>query len=1466
LIELQLTVEPVSGAAVDVSVELESDASVGALAQELAVYCAAGERDTSTALTIGCRRTAQVFRTGVSVADAELRNGDRISLVAVDANSVGESATGEGAPSVDLEVVGGLSSGLRRPLADGRYLLGRDAGCDIVLDDPSLSRRHLAVEVSRAGVAVSDVKSSNGSSVDGVVLADGETRQLLDGQHVEIGRTLIRFRSSSANARRAVPVVDGFAQFNRPPRVARPSRPAIIKVEAPPETPSKVRLPLAAALLPLLMGVAFAVLVHQPAMLLFSALSPVMIGWTYVSDRRTGRKTFASRRAEFKTHLKELEDRLAQEHEAEIATRRAAEPDATELVERATGLAPSLWERRPDDADFLELRLGLADQPTQVVVEMPEAGSIDLLAEAERLTAPFATVPAVPATLPLAGVSAVGLAGPHDRTTGLGRWLAVQAAALHSPSDLVIAAAIAPRHLAEWEWLKWLPHARSASSPLDAGPLAASSLASREMLRSLSALVATRRAEAQERYGPGSRRPRPQVLLLLDEAAATDRASIGEILAASPNLGVTTVWMGRDARDLPGECAFVVELDSEVARLRLTDVRSGAILPDVAVDAVTTGVAGAVARSLAGIRDTGASSGGTDIPRRVSLLELLDLVEPDAGEIAERWARAEGLGAPIGVEAGVPFELDLRRDGPHGLIAGTTGAGKSELLQSLVASLAASHPPDRISFLLIDYKGGAAFKDCARLPHAVGMVTDLDEHLTRRALVSLNAELRRREAVLKRADAKDLTDLEASDPQRAPASLVIVIDEFAALAREVPDFVDGIVDVAQRGRSLGVHLILATQRPSGVVSENIRANTNLRIALRVATPIESDDVIASREAARVPRTLPGRAYARTGHSELTAFQAGYVGGRTRTSAAAKLKDITVRPFALVEPESREPAADGRERVPDAPNDLKRLVGAITAAAVMRGTAPPPSPWLPALAPILPWASLQVGEDVQARGCGTAVLGLIDEPARQRQTPLVLDLEADGHLLIYGASGAGKSALLRTIAVSLAHHGSPDELQIYGLDFASRGLSVLDALPHCGSVVVGEDDERVVRMISLLRRTIDRRREQLANAGVFSLSEYQAIEGSPQTPRIVLLLDSYAGFTSAYERVNGGSLVDALPRLVADGRSVGVHVIITVDRRSAVPPAVANVIARKLVLRMADDDEYAALGLDLRAVRGAKLPPGRGFTGASLEFQAAIVGVDASSEAQSAEITRLGDKLASRYGDRRAPVIQLLPARIDRNSLPVAQGLLRTTVGLTDDELAPLTVDLTQSHFVVAGPYHSGRSTALATLVGGLRDSGDLDLHLLAPRRRSPLVGMTGWRSVAVGTEECVELAAELARLVTARGGATEQTVMVVVIDDAGELADVAGANPLDTVIRRGRDVDVRVLVGIEVQIARSAYAPWIRDIRKDGHGILLDPDLDIDGDVLGVRLPRRSKPVFPPGRGYYVSNGVVQLVQVATGA
>ena len=342
-----------------------------------------------------------------------------------------------------------------------------------------------------------------------------------------------------------------------------------------------------------------------------------------------------------------------------------------------------------------------------------------------------------------------------------------------------------------------------------------------------------------------------------------------------------------DERLLPAECQAVVV--AEPGGLRVQQAMAD-VIRQVRPDAALPGWCLPLARSIAPVRDVSDGDEASMLPDSARLLDVLDIEPPAAAVIAARW---RGCGrstfAIVGESYDGPFGIDLRKDGPHALIAGTTGSGKSELLQTIVASLAIANRPDEMTFVLVDYKGGSAFADCVQLPHTVGMVTDLDPHQVERALASLSAELTRREHTLAAAGAKDIEDYQLLVDKRQARPLprlVIVIDEFASMVRDLPDFVTGLVNIAQRGRSLGIHLILATQRPSGVVSADIRANTNLRIALRVTDAAESADVIGAPDAASISKTTPGRAYVRLGHGSLVPFQTGRVGGRRPGAEAA----------------------------------------------------------------------------------------------------------------------------------------------------------------------------------------------------------------------------------------------------------------------------------------------------------------------------------------------------------------------------------------------------------------------------------------------------------------------------------------------------------------------------------------------------------------------------------------------------
>jgi S-DNA-T family DNA segregation ATPase FtsK/SpoIIIE len=357
------------------------------------------------------------------------------------------------------------------------------------------------------------------------------------------------------------------------------------------------------------------------------------------------------------------------------------------------------------------------------------------------------------------------------------------------------------------------------------------------------------------------------------------------------------------------------------------------------------------------------------------------------------------------------------------------------------------------------------------------------------------------------------------------------------------------------------------------------------------------------------------------------------------------------------------------------------------------------------------------------------------------------------------------------------------------------------------------------------------------------------------PRVLLLLDGYPAFQAAMERVRMGRDIATIQRLAGDGRALGIHVVATADRRAGVPGGLAGVVPARVVLRMADDDDYPALGVPRAVAAGADLPPGRGFAGDGLPVQLAILGGSSAGERQALE--RLGSEAAARHPGQTAPRIRTLPERVERDRLPAPDAPLGAVMGIGAGALRAVGFELRDEHFLIAGPLRSGRSTALLTAVASLRraDPG-VELHALAPRR-SPLVDEAGWESLARGGEECK---AACDRLLALLERPADAPVAVVVIDDGTELADVAA---LETLARRGRDAGVRLLAAVETQSAQRAYGGWLRELRSGRRGLLLQPEIETDGELLGVKLPRGTSTPLGPGRGFLVEAGAVELVQVA---
>lgn len=1446
---------------------------------------------TGAPTSSGASLQGRVLSPTSDLVEAGLRSGSTVSIVRV-SEQFDSPGQDRGAAVAVLRVLEGPDAGREFPLPVGTSYVGRDRNMDIRLSDPQVSKRHARITVGES-IEITDTNSANGLVMGGQRM----TRSTLtSADTVAIGSTVVSVVSlhRSTSLAPTSPVVE----FNRSPRVVARFPERKLRAPKPPQPQDPARFPYLAMVAPLLMGVILYSVTQNILSIVFIALSPILMLGNYLDQRVQAKRKFKAQVEQFRASVAAMRDTIDRTHAVERAVRLTEAPSVADTVDAVRRLGGLLWTHRPEHEAFLTVRVGLGTAPSRAQVDQQNENNTlpEFWSELEKLHAQCATIDGVPVVARLRTDGALGIAGAGATADAVGRGVLVQLAGLHSPSELVLAAITSQRSRADWEWLEWLPHTGSPHSPLGGGAhLADNPGAALSLLSRLEDIVELRGADLgahAELRGPiDPDEPQdvpkpvlPSVVVLVEDDAPVDRSRLTRLAERGADAGVHLVWVAPSVEQLPAACRTFVLVEENAAPAGAQDagrpgaaqgattgeVRVGRLSFPVTCETVDLATAHDVARILAPVVDVGAPvDDDSDLPRSVSYLALAGTsLAEDPAILVDAWRENGSLtprdGSPpvrrrtptnlrglVGHSGTEPLYLDLRTQGPHALVGGTTGAGKSEFLQSWVLGMASAHSPDRVTFLFVDYKGGAAFADCVNLPHTVGLVTDLSPHLVRRALTSLRAELRYREHLLNRKKAKDLASLERTGDPDAPPSLLIVVDEFAALVNEVPEFVDGVVDVAQRGRSLGLHLILATQRPAGVIKDNLRANTNLRVALRMADEDDSTDILGIPMAAHFDPSIPGRGAVKTGPGRITPFQTGYAGGWTSSRPEPSRIDVQEMSFGTgLRWEVPDPDVEDDTQDPG-PNDISRVVATISRAAAEAAVPAPRKPWLPELARTYDLARLP-----NPRTDAMLLLGVEDDPTTQTQPTVFYEPDRDGNMAIYGTGGSGKSATLRTIAVSAAITARGGPVQVYAIDAGASGLRMLEDLPHVGAVVSGDDEERVQRVLRTLRDLVDERSARYAAVRAGDLNEYRRIANAPDEQRILLLVDGIGAFRDAYEfrPSHAFPVWGAFTQIATDGRQVGVHVVVTGDRAASVPTSLGSTIQKRLVLRLANEDDYMTLGVP-KDVLTLTSPPGRGILEEN-EVQVAVLGGDPNVALQARELGRLRDAM-SRLGIPQAPGVDRLPDSFTLDALPELTAD-RPTIGLDDLDIAPVALPA-RGTFMLSGPPGGGRTTALVTIAQAVRRARAGRVVYLAPRRTS-ISALDVWDTAATSPEDVVTLLESLTAAL--EGGSLRPGSLTVLVESVTEFTGTPAEQPLAAFVRTAVRAEQLVVGESESSTWGQAWA-IAQPFKAGRSGLLLTPG-DLDGDtLLGTGLGRLRRADFPPGRGFLVVSGRARKMHVA---
>ncbi|MBH0082967.1 FtsK/SpoIIIE domain-containing protein [Salinibacterium sp. SWN167] len=1492
--KIKLSLRRQSGSLVDIVVTADSTATIEDVARAIAEtdpMSSSYSRATSAVMTLSVAppTTGELvaLHPDALIGEAEIGSGFIASVTAAENRSNAHGDSGIQQVAAILRVFSGPDAGREVPLSAGHSIIGRGVGADVELSDPLVSKRHARLEVGQV-IELVDLNSANGVMVDGGMVP---RLKVVSGQMITLGDTTVTLTPVASQESTVDPVLErgGALMFNRSPRVEIRYPGTVYPYPKVPTESQPKMFPWPMVVAPIMLGIAMYTITQRPASLLMIFMSPMMMLGNVINQKLQGGQKLKQEIETYEVQIEDLEEELAEQTSVEQERRRAEAPAVAQVYEQAMKLGPLLWTRRPEHWNFLTLRLGVGRALSRnSIAESTDSSGIPKYArQIEKLQQRHKWIDDVPLVETFPSAGAIGIAGSRETAADIMRGLAVQLFGLHAPNELITAAIVDPSWTPELEWMKWLPHTSSAQSPFADIALADSQSAGTALLNALEEAILQRTTQQASHRGPlksgegsmslgstvgegaGARSELggDLVLVLFVSAdAPVDRPRLTQVIERGADSGIYTIFLAPTVESLPAACRTFIDATHGLDNATVGFVRSGEDFASVKLEGVSSSYAHVFAKRLAPVVDSSSvETDASDIPRSVNLLNLVGTEAADSpSSVLERWRQNNSVldrsGAQLGrlkragtlkafVGQGSPdaMTLDLRTQGPHALVGGTTGSGKSEFLQAWVLGMAAEYSPDRVTFLFVDYKGGSAFADCVALPHCVGLVTDLSPHLVRRALTSLRAELHHREHLFNRKKAKDLLELEKRRDPETPPALVLVIDEFAALAGEVPEFVDGVVDIAQRGRSLGIHLIMATQRPAGVIKDNLRANTNLRVALRMADESDSKDVVGDPIAGTFDPSIPGRGIAKTGPGRLVSFQSAYAGGWTGsavTKAEVRVAELRFGALVLWEADA-EPESESHDE-DLGPNDQKRMVSNFINATGLARIPSPRRPWLDDLATTVDIVNLPVQSDSQI------VLGKADMPERQLQDAVYFSPDRDGSMLVYGTSGSGKSATLRSIAAASGMRPELGDVEVYGLDFGSGSLRSLDALPHVGSIITGDDAERVQRLLRTLGEILDRRGKKFSEANAATLSEYRDITGERE-PRVLLLIDGFGQFKADWDATTARlPFYNVFMRILGEGRPLGVHVIATADRSGSVPSAVSANVTKRIVLRLADESAYQTVGVP-KDVLDEHSPVGRAIVD-GFETQIAILGGTSNVAEQSKALERLAAHLRQR-GAREVPEIGALPTALSQLELP-SEIADEPVLGIAEDTLAPRGFEPVGT-FSISGPPQSGKTNGMKWMITSmLRYDPSVKLFHFAGRR-SQLKEFVPWVRSATNVEDARALAKELVDLVP------DESIpgrIMIVVEGVTQFADTDAERAMKELFQAINRSDHFLIGDADISSLSSGFG-FIGDFKAGRKGIVMKPD-SYDGDsVFKTPFPKVKRSDFPPGRGIFVQNGRTVTVQ-----
>ncbi|MEZ0116938.1 UNVERIFIED_ORG: S-DNA-T family DNA segregation ATPase FtsK/SpoIIIE [Heyndrickxia coagulans] len=1006
-----------------------------------------------------------------------------------------------------------------------------------------------------------------------------------------------------------------YPDYHRSPRIIYREPAEKRKIAKPPVKPTKPSEQLARVIVPPLVMIAAFVVVsifqrngfYLIIMLSMTVVTVIFAITSYLKNLRQYRANIKERDESYRAYLKEKSHELHQAAEEQRHALFYHYPDIGKIRDMAVQIDPRIYEKTMFHHDFLMYRAGTGDVkssfPIEFNLEEFTQEKDELVEEARKIWSQYLTLENVPVTATLAECP-VGYIGQRHLVLEQLQLLAAQIALFHSYHDVQFVVIFPEEEKEKWDWMRWLPHA--SLREMNVRGFVYHERSRDQVLNSLYQILKDRKLSLEEK---GNKNEKiyfsPHfVIFITDEKLILDH-TIMEYLNEDPTeIGVSLVFVEDVLQSLPEHVKTVIDI---------RDAQSGNIMIEngelvnkrFKPDHFPAGFHKEdISRALAPLNHL--QNLKNAIPESVTFLEMYGVEKVEDLAIEARWDRNEtykSLAVPLGLrgkEDIVQLNLHEKAHGPHGLIAGTTGSGKSEIIQSYILSLAVNFHPYEVAFLLIDYKGGGMANLFRKLPHLAGTITNLDGAQSMRALASIKAELEKRQRLFGEYNVNHINQYQklfkSGEAKEPMPHLFLISDEFAELKSEQPDFMKELVSTARIGRSLGIHLILATQKPSGVVDDQIWSNSKFKLALKVQNTSDSMEILKTPDAAEI--TLPGRAYLQVGNNEIyELFQSAWSGANyVPDQDDQDMLDTTI--YAINDLGQYEPiSADlsglaNQKEITKVPTELEAVVDWIHARAKKLGIAQLPKPWLP------PLEERIYSQDLHSILFETAwkepkkplqaVIGLLDQPELQKQTPLTIDLTRDGHLAVYSSPGFGKSTFLQSVVMELARQHSPEHLTIYLVDLGTNGLLPLKNLPHTADIIRIDEIEKCLKFIERMTKEMKLRKKALSQYNVANIELYEKISGNSM-PNIVIPIDNYdavkeAGFYNEFEML--------VLQIVREGASLGMHIMISASRQMNLRMQIVSNIKVQAALYLIDKSEVSSI-VGRTALQMEEIP-GRGI--------------------------------------------------------------------------------------------------------------------------------------------------------------------------------------------------------------------------------------------------------------------------------